>query len=78
MIGRSQHKEFGEFITNMRESIGWSVDKLAEHFNTTRNTIQKWEKGRFSQQFDPSIIEEQLRELVRTKLHKKRMLRVVK
>lgn len=73
MVSRHEHKEFGEFISNMRNTIGWTVNKLGKYFDTTGDTVNKWEKGKFGLQFDPTIIEEQLRELVKNELHKKRM-----
>ena len=38
-------KELGEYIRNMRESVGWSVGKLAFEVGELESTIRNSENG---------------------------------
>lgn len=69
-----EYREFGEFLHNMRMSIGWSEYKMGQKLGHTSSTISNWEKGiSYLKIVDMHELERKIREVVKEELHQRRL-----
>ena len=67
------HREFGEFLYNMRKSVKWSKIKIGKMLGVHYSTIARWEKGQSLNNVDDIyILELNIREVVKEELKSRR------
>lgn len=66
-------EEFGEFLKHMRKSIQLSASKFGKLLGVHHTTILRWEKGKNLSTVDTYLLEQQVREIVKNELRKRRL-----